>query len=42
MRCAPLAGAPVRSRDRGSVTHLEAHDDGLAELLDMGEHERTL
>jgi hypothetical protein len=42
MRCAPLAGAPVRSGDRGSVTHLEADDDGLAELLDMGEHERTL
>jgi len=42
MRCAPLAGAPVRSADCGSVTHLEADDDGLAELLDIGERERTL
>jgi hypothetical protein len=24
------------------MTHLETDDDGLAELLDMGEHERTL
>jgi hypothetical protein len=42
MRSTPLAGAPVRSTDRGSMAHLETDDDELAELLDMGEHERTL